>query len=277
LVDYHIHTDFSCDSQLMPEVICERAIELGLSEIAFTEHLDFDPIDEGYGYYNYKGISENLLELKSLYKGRLIIKKGVEVTYQREREDEIEKFLDDKDFDFVIGSVHLIGEIDVSGDKGTEKYFKEVERKKAIRSYFETTHNLVNSGIFDCLGHFEMLRRYALKYIKDYSYEEFKEPIDEILEAIAKKGMTLEVNTSGLRHLPEETYPRIEIVERFLELGGQNLTIGSDSHLPEHIGYRIPETMELLLNIGVKEITLFSKRKKEFKRMGKYQIGSRRL
>ncbi|MBA7596368.1 histidinol-phosphatase HisJ family protein [candidate division WOR-3 bacterium] len=262
MIDYHIHTIFSCDSHLKPEMVCNRAIERDFYEIAFTEHLDLDPQDDGYGYYNYDDITEKISELKSQYNGRLKIKKGVEITYQKEREDEIRRFLNDKDYDFIIGSVHLVNNFDVSHDEGTAEFFKQLDRERAFLSYFEVTFDLVNSGIFDCLGHFEMIRRYALKYIADYSYEEFKKPIDEILETIKKKRIALEVNTSGLRHLPKETYPRMEIVRRFLNLGGKYLTIGSDAHLPEHIGYRIPETMKLLKNMGIEGITLFNKGEK---------------
>lgn len=260
MVDYHIHTTYSCDSQLEPEMVCNRAIELGLNEIAFTEHLDLDPKDEGYGLYDYEGISKKLSELQSIYDGRLKIKKGVEVTYQSKRENEIRQFIEDKDYDFILGSVHLVGDFDISGDEGTKRFFECFNRKEAFLSYFKVTNSLVQSGIFDCLGHFEMIRRYGISCIRDYTYEEFKEPIDKILNMLIEKEMALEINTSGLRHLPKETYPRKEIVERFLDLGGVRLTIGSDSHLPEHIGYRIPETMELLISMDVEKITLFRKR-----------------
>jgi len=262
LVDYHIHTIFSCDSLLEPEMVCNRAVELGFDEIAFTEHLDFDPQDEGYGHYDYESITEKIVELTDLFQGRLIIKKGVEVTYQREREDKIRGFLNDKDYDFVIGSIHLIGDVDVSQDEGTKEFFRSMDRREAYLSYFKVTKNLVNSSIFDCIGHFEMIRRYALKYTEDYSYDEFGEQVDEILESIVRQGATLEVNTSGIRHEPGETYPRMEIVKRFLNLGGKYLTIGSDAHLPEHIGYKIPETMELLESMGVNGLTRFNKRVK---------------
>lgn len=248
-------------------MVCSRVVEQGFDEIAFTEHLDLDPQDEGYGFYDYEAISKRISELKNLYNGRLGIKKGIEVTYQKKREVEIKNFLKDKDYDFVIGSVHLIGEFDVSQVQGTEEYFKRFDRKEAFQSYFDVTYDLVNSGIFDILGHFEMIRRYALKYVEDYSYNEFKEPIDRVLELVVKKGMTLEVNTSGIRHLPKETYPRLEIVRRFFELGGKFITVGSDAHLKEHIGYRIAETMELLQGNGAKEVTLFDGRSKRLGRM----------
>jgi len=267
LVDYHIHTIFSCDSELKAGFVCSRAIEMGFSEIAFTEHLDLDPIDEGYGLYDYNALSEEIEKLRRVYNGQLKIKKGVEVTYQKEREEEIKEFLSNKDYDFVIGSVHLVGDFDVSQKKGTKEFCEAYARKKVYDSYFEVTKSLAGSGIFDCLGHFEMIRRYATMYIDDYSPDEFKEQIDEILSSVAENDLALEVNTSGMRHFPNETYPRMQLCKRFLELGGKSVTIGSDAHLPEHIGYRISETMKLLLSIGLTEIALFSERKKRYRRL----------
>jgi len=260
MLDYHIHTNFSCDSNQLPEDVCEKAIALGFEEIAFTEHLDLDPQDEGYGFYNYDRISEKILELKGRYKGKLAIKKGIEITYQKNREQETIEFLEGKDFDFVIGSVHLLGDFDISQALGTEQYLLSMSRENLFLSYFDTTFELVKSGIFDVLEHFEMVRRYALEYTEDYTYEEFKEHIDKILKLMVKTGIALEVNTSGIRHLPGETYPRFKVIERFLELGGINVTIGSDAHLPEHIGFKIKETIEYLQRMGVNELATFSDR-----------------
>lgn len=263
MVDYHIHSELSCDSYLKPETVCERLIDLGFSQIAFTEHLDFDPADEGYGFYDYDAITEKVKELNSKYGDKLTIRKGVEVTYQKKREEEIREFFSDKHYDFITGSVHLVDGFDISQNEGTREFFDRFSREEGFLLYFDVTYHLVNSAIFDILGHFEMLRRYALNYTYDYSYEQFKKYIDRILKIGIEKGIALEVNTSGLRQLPEDTYPRLQIVKRFLELGGEYISVGSDSHIPEHLGYQIEETMQKLDTIGVKTLTLFRARKRK--------------
>jgi histidinol-phosphatase (PHP family) len=265
LIDYHIHTSFSCDSRLDPHEVCTRAIALGIEEIAFTEHLDFDPLDEGYGHYDYAAISESILSLRDSFRDRLTIRKGIEITYQKKREDEIARFVEGKDFDFVMGSIHLVGSFDISQDMGTEQFFLRQKREEALFSYFKTTLDLACCGIFDILGHFEMIRRYALSYATDYSYGEYSDIIDEILSKLIAGDTALEVNTSGLRHLPKQPYPRPEILKRYLALGGRHVTIGSDSHLPEHIGYRILEMMRELREMGVPYLTTFQQRKKGMK------------
>lgn len=264
MVDYHIHSKFSCDSHLTPETICERLIELGFTQIAFTEHLDLDPADEGYGFYDYEAITEKVEALNLKYGDKLTIRKGVEVTYQKKREGEIKKFFSDKDYDFITGSVHLVDGFDISQDEGTKAFFDRFSRKEGFIMYFDATYNLVKSGLFDVLGHFEMLRRYGLNYTEDYSYEQFGNYIDRILDKVISEGVALEVNTSGLRQLPEDTYPRFKIVERFLELGGEYITVGSDSHIPEHLGYKIDETIQRLKGIGAKRLTLFEDGEKKF-------------
>lgn len=262
MIDYHIHTLFSCDSRLYPDDVCRRAIALGFEEIAFTEHLDFDPLDEGYGHYDYAAISDAVSSVRESFDGQLVIRKGVEVTYQKGREDEIKEFLVGKDYDFVMGSVHLVGSFDISQDKGTEQFFSNRTREDAFLAYFETSLDLISSGLFDTIGHFEMIRRYALRFSADYSCSEFSSIIDEILRKLIALDMVLEINTSGLRHLPKEIYPRGEIIKRYLEFGGRLVTVGSDSHLPEHIGYRIPETVLTLKKMGISHLTTFHQRAK---------------
>ena len=224
-----------------------KVVELGAAHLAAL--LDLDPLDEGYGHYDYAAISDAVSSLRSSFDGQLIIRKGVEITYQKGRENEIRKFLEGKDYDFVMGSVHLVGSFDISQDSGTEQFFSNRTRENAFLSYFETSLALVCSDLFDIIGHFEMIRRYSLRYSNDYSYSEFSEIIDEILQRLIALNMVLEVNTSGLRHLPKQAYPRPEIVRRFIALGGKRVTLGSDSHLSEHIGYRIPEMMNDLKEI----------------------------
>ncbi len=262
MIDYHIHTLFSCDSRLDPLQVCRRSIALGFREIAFTEHLDLDPQDEGYGHYDYRAISDAITTLRSSLEGQICIRKGIEITYQKKREDEIRAFLEGKEYDFIIGSVHLVGNYDISQESGTRRFFSECIREDAIHSYFETTLDLVLCGLFDVLGHFEMLRRYAVRYTNDYTYGEYAENIDEVLSALIARGTTLEINTSGLRHLPGETYPRPEVIKRFIALGGTHLTIGSDAHLPEHIGYEIPALLGTLREMGINRLTTFREREK---------------
>lgn len=262
MIDYHIHTLFSCDSRLHPEEVCRRAIALGFDEIAFTEHLDFDPLDEGYGHYDYSAISDAISSLRSSFAGQLTIRKGVEITFQKGREEEIRTFLDGKEYDYVMGSVHLVGSFDISQDQGTGQFFSNRTREEALLAYFETSRDLVCSGLFDSLAHFEMIRRYALRYSDDYSYGEFSGMVDEVLGKLISQDMVLEVNTSGLRHLPKQTYPRPEIVEKFIALGGRFITVGSDAHLPDHIGYRIPETIRDLKKRGIGSLTTFDRRVK---------------
>ncbi|MDQ7797326.1 MAG: histidinol-phosphatase HisJ family protein [Candidatus Edwardsbacteria bacterium] len=236
-IDTHLHSRHSCDSKMEPAAACRRAMELGLKALVFTEHVDFDPSDQGYGVYNDKAVESSLADCRVLSGKHLKIYKGVEITYQPQYRDQIEKFINSHKFDFVMGSVHMVGLDDVSWPELAQKYFGRMEEEQAYGAYFQEVLKLVDSRLFDCLGHLDLCKKYGFKHYGAMSWQKYQRPIKKILERAVQRDLMVEINTSGLRHDPQETYPGLPAVMEYLKMGGTRLTLGSDAHQAEHIAH----------------------------------------
>ena len=117
---------------------------------------------------------------------------------------------------------------------------------------------------FDSLGHLDYVIRYFSSHNREYHLKDYQEYLDPILKTLIEKGKSLECNTSGFHHHLGHPNPCEEVLRRYLELGGELLTIGSDAHSPEYIGYEFNRTARLLKECGFRYYTVYHERKPEF-------------
>lgn len=234
-IDAHLHTRHSCDSDMASMDACRRALELGLRAIVFTEHMDFDPSDEGFGFYDAMAIRDSLEECRRRFPS-LRIFKGVEVTYQTKYRRQIERFLRKGNFEYALGSVHMVGDGDISRAERQGEYFGSRSEEEAYRPYFEEVRLAAGSGLFDAIGHLDLCKKYGLRHYGPMEWRKYSEEIGGILRAAASSGTIIELNTSGTRQDPKDTYPSIEVIELFRRMGGRTI-LGSDAHRPEDIGH----------------------------------------
>lgn len=259
LADYHVHTDNSFDSTVKMQDCCQRAVEIGLKEIAFTEHYDLNPLDAGLGCFNPEKYFREINECREKFAGRLIIKSGLELgeghLYQKEHTD----FLDQKEFDFLLGSVHFIG------PELLCREYKEDEDERAVYlEYFEEVLKVAEKGNFHALGHLDVLKRYVPERFRKFQGIDYQEIIQEILKVVIRRDKGIEVNTSGYRQGLNEPLPSVEIIKWYRELGGEVITLGSDSHCLEHLGYGLSQGVEILQDLGFKGIYTFTQGKPKF-------------
>lgn len=261
MFDTHIHTTHSPDSRSTMEEYIERALTLGYRGIGFSEHLEFDPADPGHTFFHYDRYSAAIDAMRRKYEGRLIILKGIEVTYQREFHKEIADYIQSHPFDFVIGSVHFVDRVAFYQD---DRYFRGKTPEQAFVPYFEEVLRTAQSGLFDVLGHLDHLRRYFVRLFSGYSHKPYDMWIDRILKTVATSSMSLEVNFSGYRE-PQypQPFPETDILRRFVEVGGRFVTTGSDSHGVDRFHTGMPETIGLLKSLGLKEASYFIGRRRE--------------
>ena len=133
------------------------------------------------------------------------------------------------------------------------------------REYFLSTLETVKAVEgFQSLGHLDYIVRYGYTKEKEYSYYKYAEIIDEILRELIRKGIALEVNTGGLKSGLSFPNPHPVILKRYKELGGSMVTVGSDAHIPEHIGYQFQILPQILSDAGFRYVTQFRERKPEF-------------
>lgn len=264
LPDYHFHTDFSGDSDTPVRAQLERAISLGMRTLCVTDHHDYDvdsPIDFTL---DVKGYMEAITELKEEYKDRIDLRIGIELGLQTRLKEYFNQLLSEYPFDFVIGSTHFINRTDPT----YPEYFEGRTEEEVYRQYFQTTlDNVKNLDAYDVAGHIDYIVRYGPNKADFYSYEAYRDVLDDILKAIIEKEKGIECNTAGFRKGIGQPNPCIPVLKRFKELGGEILTIGSDAHVPEDLGADFKAAQKLLSECGFSYYTEFKGRKPEFKRL----------
>lgn len=266
--DTHLHSSFSADSTAEPRAQIERAIELGLDGICFTDHCDYDYPEnpDGSPLKNWEldvpPYLKAIRELKYEYLDRIEVCCGIELGLQPHLADRLKALVRNTDFDFVIGSSHLAHGRDVY----FKEYFEGRTEREAYREYFESIlENLAVFEDFDSYGHLDYVVRYGPNQNRDYSYTAYADIIDEILKKLIWLGKGLELNTAGFKYgLKNQPHPTEDILKRYRELGGEILTIGADAHTPEHLAYAFDKVPEILRACGFKYYTVFRGRDAEF-------------
>jgi histidinol-phosphatase (PHP family) len=231
--------------------------------VGFCEHVDFDPRDRGYGTFDPEGYAREITAAR-LEVPDVCFCQGVEITYQASFEAEIRRWLSGQGWDYVVASVHLIDYADgwaiVSEPGAVDGYFAAHDQRQAYVPYFEELLRAVQSRVGDVLGHLDLIKRYGVARYGPFVPALFEDEIRAVLRAAVEAGSGLEINTSGLRQAPEETYPALEVLRWYRELGGEILTVGSDAHHVDHLGAGIPHALDLARAAGFGAIAYFQSR-----------------
>lgn len=261
LKDSHVHTNISHDGISDIEEYLKYASKMGVDEITFTEHYD-----------DYTGLNTNLKTLDVLYyymkylqnKNDDLVKTnfGIEIGLQPDIVEKVQTMVKQFPFDFIIGSSHITCKKDMAMDKS---FFDGYTRREAYLRYFkEVLENISLYNGFDVYGHLDYVVRYGGYASKKIDYNEFKEILDEILISLIKKDKGIEVNTSGIRYGLGNPHPNIDVLRRYKELGGKIITMGSDAHKIEDLAKNFRDALDILENVGYKEIAVYHNRQPDF-------------
>ena len=249
--DYHMHSSYS-DGRSVPEDYIPPAIEAGLSEIGFSEHLTLfkDLEDWNMNPVNISPYINHLETLQNTIKS-IKIKIGFEVDFFARKEKEINAFLHPLPLDYIIGSVHYLGEKTV--DVGPEFYEgKSIDR--LFESYFDSVIAAVASDLFDIIAHCDLIRIYGYKPSSDL------EPLYRKLAKTMKiHNVAFEVNTNGRNRPLADFYPDRRFLHIFRE-ENVPVCVNSDAHMPSRVGQYFEEAYELLRYIGFTEMAVFDRR-----------------
>ena len=269
LSDYHIHSHFSGDSEAQMSDIIETAIARGMKSICFTEHMDMNftyvkPEEEGMFDLSTDEYLYDLLRTKAKYNDQIEVYFGVEIGIQADLPRQLAAYVRSHEFDFVIGSVHLVNKM----DPYYPAYFEGKTDEEAYREFFEEVYkNIKAYSNFDVLGHLDYIVRYGQSKDKDYCYDKYKDIIDKILTLILEKERGIEINTAGLSKGLKSTNPCKEIIKRYHELGGEVITVGSDAHIAENVAKDFDVAAEILKECGFTHYTVFENRIPIFKKI----------
>ncbi len=254
-IDYHTHTIFSPDAKSHPEEHILQAIKEGLEEICFTDHNDA-LVSNGEWELNPEEYFKVLLPLKEKYKDQIKVKIGVEVGLDMKSKKETEKLVSSYPFDFVIGSIHSVNLVDIALDN----YFVGKTKHDAHSAYFNAMLECVKEfDCFDVLGHLDYVRRYGPYDNKDVEYDKYQDIIDEVFKTLISKGKGIEVNLSGFKQF-DEGLPCKSQVQRYYDLGGRILTMGTDSHIYSDVALNLDKALEMYDDIGFEDVSTFTQR-----------------
>ena len=258
--DYHLHTNFSTDSDMHPEELVKTAIALGLKNICITDHQDLDFPEPGF-CIDFERYFKELPKIQEKYKDQINVRIGVELGLQPHLGSQLQEIVERYPFDFVLGSVHVLDGV----DPHCGGYFAKRTDEDGFQEAFQRTlENIQAIKCFDVLGHMDYVVRYAHEKEKHYSYARYADEIDAILKYLIADGKGLEVNTAGLKYGLSFMHPQVDVLKRYRELGGEIITIGSDGHRPEHVAYDFAKVKPVLQECGFKYYTEFEQRKPYF-------------
>jgi histidinol-phosphatase (PHP family) len=255
--DYHMHSTASCDCQASMAEMCQSALQHGIPEIAFTEHFDPKPEDICAGFYDPAGYFDALDAARQVFAPQgLTIRAGVEVGEMHRYRDVVQPVLEAWPYDVVLGSLHWSGENSVFD----EAYFRHTPSHTAIPAYFAELAEMVRGGGFDVLAHADVFKRTAYRVYGRLHIADWEDLMRPVWAACIDTGIAVEINTAGLRVEVGEAHPALEALRWYRAMGGERLTIGSDSHRPAHVGYGLPGALDLAREAGFTRVCRFEHR-----------------
>lgn len=267
LTDCHVHSCFSSDSETPVEAMIQEAVKCNFPYFYLTDHMDYEfPLYEnGMDFlFNPEEYFAVLHKLQEQYSGKIEIRPSIELGLKPHLGDAYRKLLKDYPFEFVIGSTHLVDDL----DPYNQEYWERRSEKEALECYFETViKNIKSFPEMNTCGHLDYAIRYAPSVKAEansslihYQYIDYADYLDEALKLLIHNGIALEVNTAGYAKGLGQPNPKSEVLARYKELGGELLTIGSDGHVPEYYAYGFGQVEELLKGLGFKYYTVFKNR-----------------
>lgn len=270
--DYHVHTEFSDDSVYPMEDVIRDAVKMGMDEICITDHVDYGvktDWEEGMEIQYRKGdpltnvdyprYMEKIGRLREEYAGKITIRTGMEFGVQTHTIPQFEALFARYPVDFIILSIHQVEDKEF----WTQDFQRGRSQKEYNERYYQEMLDVVKAyKNYSVLGHMDLIKRYDEAGI--YPFGEVEPMIREILKVVIADGKGIELNTSFHRYGLAEPMPSMDIFRLYRELGGEIVTIGSDSHKPEHLGAYIGEGKEILKEAGFARFCTFENMKPVF-------------
>ncbi|MEA2017554.1 MAG: histidinol-phosphatase [Campylobacterota bacterium] len=254
-VDLHNHTTLCNHAAGTIDEYILKAIDLGIDIYGFSEHAPMKSFEDGYRLtLNKKEFYEqSILNLKEKYKKDINIVLGYEVDFLSG--DYILDDIKNAKVDYLIGSVHYLGNWGFDNPEFIGEY-KNKDIDKIWEDYFEAVKQSANSGIFNIVGHLDLIKIFNFQPKKD-----IKSIALESLKTIKKNGLALEINSAGLRKPIKEQYPSKQLLELAFELDIP-ITFSSDAHSVEQIGFSYDEVTKIARDVGYTKAVYFEQKEK---------------
>jgi len=254
VIDYHSHSVYSDGKSTYKENL-NQAVKKGLKEFGFSDHLCIHYPDWGIRKKDIGNIIHEITEIKNSNQFPINIKFGLEVDYIEDREEETKQMIDLFPLDYVIGSIHYVGEWNFD-TKSSDYKSKNID--KFYAEYFRLLKKAAKSGLFDIMGHIDVVKKF--NYLPSYN---LKEIYKETASVFYESDIVIEVNSSGKDKPCKEFYPSDDFLRICFEKNVP-VTLGSDAHHALDIGRYFPEVIQKLKNMGYNKLASFENRKRSF-------------
>jgi histidinol-phosphatase (PHP family) len=278
LTDYHVHLRPDEDGTTAERYFTagnveryrEAADERGIEELGVAEHIHrFVQALDIWEHPWYRHWAHDDIDEYCEFVRDSGLKLGIEADFLPGREDRVQNLLDGRDWDYVVGSLHFVGDdaVDLHGEPDWEAWdvWRGSDPEKVWRRYFEALGEAARTGMFDILAHPDLVKVFAGRVpVPEGDLRRFYE---RAMDGIVDSDVAVEVSTAGLRKPAREIYPAPAFLEMCLE-AGRPVALSSDAHLPEQLGFEYERAVGLLDDLGVSEIAVFERRSRRLEPLG---------
>ena len=275
LTDYHVH--LRPDGEETPagryftpanaQRYREAASERGIAELGVSEHIyRFAQALDVWKHPSWLVSARDDLDAYCAFvREQTDLRLGIEADYVGDREDRMASLLDARDWDYVVGSVHFLGDQAVDMRDSEWDIWRSSSPEIVWRRYFETLGEAARTGMFDILAHPDLVKVWGSSApVPDGDLRRFYELA---LPGIAESDVAIEVSTAGLHKPVGEIYPARAFLELCLE-AGRPVALSSDAHVPEDLGRDYEQAIDWLRELGVTELAVFEGRRRRLEPIG---------
>jgi histidinol-phosphatase (PHP family) len=278
LTDYHLHLrpdDTGQAGDYFTEENVDRylaaAEEHGIDELGVSEHVyRFEQALEIWRHSYWEDQARDDLDAYCEFVRSTPLRLGIECDYVRGGEDRIANLLE-RDFDYVVGSVHHLGEQGAIDDRRYDVWERIGDPDELWSTYFRWQAELVRSGLFDIVSHPDLVKIWGGERPQPQRDPRFH--YEPLVEAVAESGIAVEISTAGLRKPVGEIYPARALAEMCVEAGA-DFALSSDAHAPDQVGFGYDQALELLSDLGVERICVFERRERRLEPLGRAGNGA---
>jgi histidinol-phosphatase (PHP family) len=275
LTDYHLHLRPD-DEGTLPERYFtpanaeryrEAAEERGVAELGVSEHVHrfTAALDVWQHPWWRRWATDDIDAYAGFVREQTDLRLGIEADYVAGREDRMANLLDGHEWDYVVGSVHFLGDYAVDTDDETDVWRHEGSAERVWQRYFDALAQSALSGLYDIIAHPDLVKIWgSARPRPDTDLRRYYEPA---IEAMLDAGMAMEVSTAGLRKPVGEIYPARGMIEMAVD-AGVPIALSSDAHRPEDIAFGYDKALELLQECGVGELAVFERRERRLEPIG---------
>ena len=242
------------------------ASERGIAELGVSEHV--------YRFREALGVWDNLFwrewahddldEYCAFVREQTDLRLGIEADFVPGREDRMASLLDGRDWDYVVGSIHFVGDFALDHEE-FDIWGSGQSPDKVWSTYFEWLGELARTGQYDILAHPDLVKHWGRA--RPFPEGDLRRFYELAMDGIAESGIAIELSTAGLRKPVGEMYPDRAFLEMCVEAGNP-VALSSDAHVVEHLGYGYDEALALLADVGVTELAVFDRRERRLEPIG---------